>query len=89
MLIFVFYCLFQVSSEGEILTYECEELDITTQAVDDEDEENAGESEWEKEDRTLFIFPIHFYHRFLYPHHRQLELLCPALHIHRSRFHLH
>ena len=48
MLIFVFYCLFQVSSEGEILTYECEELDITTQAVDNENEENAVESEWEK-----------------------------------------
>ena len=47
-LIFVFYCLFQVSSEGEILTYECEELDITTQAVDDEDKENDGKSEWEK-----------------------------------------
>jgi len=53
----------KVSSEGEILTYECEELDITTQAVDDEDEENAGESEWEKEDRTLFIFPTHVAHR--------------------------
>ena len=41
----MFYCLFHESSQGEILTYECEELDITTQAVDDEDEENAGESE--------------------------------------------
>ena len=58
-----FIVYFQVSSEGEILTYECEELDITTQAVDDEDEENALESEWEKEDRTLFIFPTHVAHR--------------------------
>ena len=45
------------------MTYECEELDITTRAVDDEDEENAGDSEWEKEDRTLFIFPTHVAHR--------------------------
>ena len=76
-------------NEGETLTYKYEELDITTQAVDDEGEENAGESEWEKEDRTLFIFPIHFQQRSLHSHYRQLELLCPALHIHRSRFHLH
>ena len=35
-----------MSSEGEILTYECEELDITTQAV---------------ENKHIFIFRAYFY----------------------------
>ena len=54
-----------MSSEGEILTYECEDLDITTQMIEEEkDEENSEESsEWEKNDQTVFIFPTTVAHR--------------------------
>ena len=53
-----------MSSEGVILAYEIEDLDITTQMIDEENDENSGEeSEWEKNDQTVFIFPTTVAHR--------------------------
>ena len=50
----------KMSKEGEVLTYECEELPLTTLTIP----ENAdSDSDFSPEDRTLFIFPTTVAHR--------------------------
>ena len=50
----------KVSKEGEILTYECEELPLTTLTIK---EDSDSDSDFATEDRTLFIFPTTVAHR--------------------------
>lgn len=50
----------KVSKEGDVLNYETEELAITTTTVDEVED---MDSEFSKEDRTLFIFPTFASHR--------------------------
>lgn len=51
----------KVSKEGDVLNYETEELAITTTTIDEVDD--MFDSEFDKEDRTLFIFPTFASHR--------------------------
>ena len=51
----------KISQEGEVLTYECEELPLTTASIDESADDD--DSEFEREDRTLFLFPTTVAHR--------------------------
>ena len=50
----------KTTKEGEILSYECEELPITTLTLKNEPDEDFA-----TEDRTLFIFPTTVAHRYV------------------------